>query len=354
MILLIQLFFLCFLGAHDTSGYVSVSRPRPTEILQFQNIPYGEGQGMVLRVFQLDLPGFKDSYNPSLVQTTQDRYTIAFRYDPPWKPGTAKKSKIGLVETNLSFHLVQDPSLIPIPDDHIEDPRLFLYDKKLFMSYTHVRDGYSSCNTSLSDLSRKSSTISCIDLSYKKQRYEKNWTPFVYVNESGVEDLYFAYTLSPFRVLKVKKNLSGALEEQFSAKNWNDSFWKERWGSISGGSQAILVDGKYLCFFHSKFSAWGITWYALGAFLFDGKPPFTPLKVSKTPILFQGIYTSPISKNIYCYPKTNLRVIFPCGLVHAREGHREIIHVTCGENDSAIKIVTFDKEKLFLSMKNCV
>ena len=84
----------------------------------------------------------------------------------------------------------------------------------------------------------------------------------------------------------------------------------------------------------------------MGAYTFEAHPPFRMTSISPYPILFQGIYQAPLhrlaSRYLYC--------IYPAGLVLAKEGEREVLHLSCGENDSAIKIITFDKQKLLSSL----
>jgi hypothetical protein len=45
------------------------------------------------------------------------------------------------------------------------------------------------------------------------------------------------------------------------------------------------------------------------------------------------------------------RVIFPAGFAVEKRPEGDLIHVSCGENDSGIKIVSFRKEALFKSLK---
>jgi hypothetical protein len=39
-------------------------------------------------------------------------------------------------------------------------------------------------------------------------------------------------------------------------------------------------------------------------------------------------------------------VIFPAGVAVEKRDNKHILHVSCGENDCAIKVVTIDYEKL--------
>ncbi len=78
------------------------------------------------------------------------------------------------------------------------------------------------------------------------------------------------------------------------------------------------------------------------SYTFEGKPPFRLTGISKYPILFDGIYDSPI---IHTAPHDK-KIIYPRGFVV--EGN--LLHLACGENDCAVKIVTMDLQKLKQSL----
>ena len=120
------------------------------------------------------------------------------------------------------------------------------------------------------------------------------------------------------------------------------------WGPLRGGTQAQLVDGQYLGFFHSYFiDSRKVAWYLMGAYTFEAEPPFRITGISPYPILFDGIYeTEP--KNTSCLDKY---IIYPAGFVTEERDGKKVIQVTCGENDSAIKVVSFDQEQLLKSLK---
>ncbi|MBX9744839.1 MAG: hypothetical protein K2X08_06490 [Chlamydiales bacterium] len=84
----------------------------------------------------------------------------------------------------------------------------------------------------------------------------------------------------------------------------------------------------------------------MGAYTFKAEPPFTITRMSPQPILFRGIFDTPIANTAQDWK----RVIFPSGFVLEKQQDRELIHLACGENDCAIKIVTFDKKALLDSL----
>jgi predicted GH43/DUF377 family glycosyl hydrolase len=87
----------------------------------------------------------------------------------------------------------------------------------------------------------------------------------------------------------------------------------------------------------------GISWYVMAAYTFEENPPFRITAISPHPILFKGIYDSPILNTAWHYQ----RAVFPAGFVMC-QGQ---IHVALGENDSAVKIVSLDQDALLNSLR---
>lgn len=327
--------------------------PKVTEIPQLQGIPFGEKSGLVTNVFELKVPSLMGVYNPSIVKRG-DRYLIAFRYDYPWSGEGYKKVHLGLMETDTHFEMTKDPVLLDTGNDHSPDPRLFYMDNTLYISYAHLTEWgppYECC-IGLSSINADTlKTEQNFDLLYKKGPREKNWVPFIYKNERGASEMYFVYQFNPFTLVRVAQPLNGSIEHpiapDFVPKRALEA-WEKRWGVIRGGTPAILVDGEYLTFFHSSFQEQSLYWYVFGALTFDSKPPFALKRISACPILFKRIYQAPFA------PQRNpiVRAIFPSGFVEDRQNQRDVLHVLCGENDSAIKVVTLDKEKLFKSLRS--
>jgi hypothetical protein len=85
----------------------------------------------------------------------------------------------------------------------------------------------------------------------------------------------------------------------------------------------------------------------MGAYTFESSSPFRITACSANPIQFKDIYDTEAVNTA----SSDKLVIFPSGAVLAKEEDREVLHVACGENDCAIKMVTFDKEKLLKSLQ---
>ena len=114
------------------------------------------------------------------------------------------------------------------------------------------------------------------------------------------------------------------------------------------GTVVQKIGDEYLGFFHSAFEdSNNFVWYVVGAYTFEAKPPFRITSISNYPIFFDGIYNStPVHT-----ANPLVRCLFPCSFVIENSSGRELIQLSCGENDSHVKIVTIDKKALLKSLK---
>lgn len=169
---------------------------------------------------------------------------------------------------------------------------------------------------------------------------EKNWTPFEYPEGNG--SLYYIYSTSPYHVIKI----DGIAHEKVSLlepptpniyKIWD----KERWGEIRGGTPARRIDDVYLTFFHSTVTLDNNRYYFIGAYIFDAKPPFTIRAITPEPIWFKKIFSTQRGKS---------SLIFPCGFAFGKKKDKTLLHLSCGESDTHIRIISIDKDKFFEKM----
>lgn len=338
-------------GSSPQEGYTKINGPKWSDIESFDGVPLGEKVGIVQDIITLDIPDVKDPYNASMVKTDHG-YTVAFRYDLPWNRIGFKKAKIGLIEVDNFFRPLGEAQFLTL-DDQVEDPRIFSHNNDTYISYTHLTfwGPRYLCNIGLSkvDLSSQKAEESW-DLLFKKGPMEKNWVPFSYTNGKGQSELYFVYSYSPHEIVRVQDPISGIIEHPISpdaTPKKGIAAWTKKWGHLSGGTPAILVDGEYVSFFHSRFRDSSYFWYVMGAITFDSKPPFALKKISQFPIMFKQIYTTPLAKA----RNQALRAIFPGGIALDTQNGKDVFQVICGENDTGIKIVTIDKEALYKNMR---
>lgn len=329
-------------------------------------IPYGEDLGMVKRVVKLDIEGIKSPYNPGFVENDKG-YLIAFRHDvkdrkrflglkTPFRQkiylGNLKmpyRTLISAVQLDASFKPVSSAVRIDTGSDFSEDPRLFEMGEDVYLSYNDIQDNNVESRTiRIAKLDPETLKVQDpINLELNFRRIEKNWVPFIY-EEEGVKKIHFGYYFNPHVVLKMNDPAKSELVHLTQPSHIAIQMmpWDKSWGIVRGGTPSILVDGQYLAFFHSFFKEEGKIWYVMGAYTFEAEPPFRITACSEKPILFKGIYNTKTKNTAF----SRKPCIFPSGIVLTEEEGKEVLHVACGENDCAIKIVTFDKEGLLKSL----
>jgi len=298
---------------------------------------------MILSVKRLDIPGVSSPYNGSIVDVG-DGFCLFFRFDLPKNKEDAASlcSEIGCVRLQSDLTLVEGTlSKIDMKSAHSEDPRVFEHEGAHYLLFN---------DASLAPGGPRSLRLAAIDLETLElgsvtsfeaysRGVEKNWTAFSHGGE-----IHFLYSLCPQKVLKVsdrsRANLS-LVTEGFSHRAAAE--WTSKWGKLRGGTPAKFVDGEYLAFFHSSFEDdLGIRWYVMGAYTFEANFPFHMTGISPEPILFERVYETQLSSTAH----PGVRSIYPAGFT-VKNG---VIYLSCGENDSAIKIVSLDKEKLLADL----
>ena len=295
------------------------------------------------RIIKINIPGLKGAYNPSIVDY-EDGYLMAFRYD-------TYKEPIGLYINDFHQYIgviLLDKHFKPKSPwqlcigDRAYDPRLIKVDEKIYMIFASpapsdpcsvLSSRLNLCTIAYSNEGVSVSDLQPLNVSFQ-QEWEKNWVLFSYNNQ-----LLLEYTISPHVILQPSLPDGVCVELLF---NENNITWP--YGIIRGGTPALLVDDKYLGFFHSsqvdpvskKYT------YYIGAYTFLNAPPFTIEKASPRPFSHPDFYSTPTNA------KTQSQVIFPGRFVIKKNR----IYLCYGENDDAIKIMVLNKKKLFASMQD--
>jgi predicted GH43/DUF377 family glycosyl hydrolase len=317
---------------------------------EFSHVPFGESTGVVVGSKTIEIRGDLTPWNASILKKETGGYHLFFRYDVLEEELKSDfSSHIGYVELDNDFHQTEKEFVtINTQSQFSEDPRVFQANQKTYLVYNDIDRDYSLRNRTmcmreidLHDLTTRDPVFLNLNL----QLTEKNWSPFVYEGSSNSPEIYFEYShLAPRKLLKFSSDLS-FLKSFGECKS---GYWPSLWGSIRGGTPAQKIDDQYLSFFHSSFQdKRGIRWYCMGAYTFESSPPFRITGISHYPILFNGIYKTPHMNT----GDPLKRVIFPCGFVHEKRDEGDLIHVSCGENDSGIIILTLNKGKLLKSLK---
>lgn len=299
-------------------------------------------------IIEIKIPGLEGAYNPSLVDF-EDGFLMAFRYD-------TYKEPIGLYLNDFYQHIgvvLLDKKFKPkgpwqpCIGNRTYDPRLLKVGDTVHMIFaspapsdpnSNLSSRLNLCTLNYSEEGISVSNLNALNVSFQ-EKWEKNWVLFDYRNQ-----LLLEYTISPHVILKPSLTDGSCEEFIFNENNHATKTINWPYGIIRGGTPALLVDGKYLGFFHSskvdphtkKYT------YYIGAYTFLDDPPFTLEKASTSPFFHPDFYSTP--KNA----KTRSHVVFPGGFVV----NNNKIYLCYGENDDAIKIMVLNKKKLFASMRN--
>ncbi len=307
---------------------------------------------VVLGTRTLHIPGVTAPYNASITECPGG-YHLVFRYDfLPNFLSFRSFGNIGLVNLDKNFNLKQDFIRVDTGSRFSEDPRIFLDGDECYLVYNDLINTLSDNRAiHLAKLNPYSGEIeSNVELNPCLREIEKNWAPFVYTEADGSSRFCFEYQICcPRRILKLQEPDNPSILDISSFEFGKDDFpWdSDLWGTPLGGTPARLVDGEYLAFFHSKFidENWFV-WYIAGAYTFEAHPPFRVTAMSPEPIFFEEMYAAPLLNTA----ESNKQVLFPAGFAIEKRGKKSLIHLSCGENDSAIKIVTIDKDELMKTL----
>ena len=317
---------------------------------ELKHLPLGE---LVLKTKKVTIRNVRAPHNASIIKHGSG-YLIFFRYDVKNKRDYS--SYIGCAELDSNFTQTNKEFVkIETLNNHSEDPRVFYMGQEAYLLYVKSEFKKTIYPPFVSTMN-----LACIDLNNYRIKFkteldphfnsiEKNWSPFIYTQKTGHSHLYFQYSLNPHKILFLQDPQVNYLTTLSKDDSTPTSQWeKAGWGVLRGGTPAIKIGNNYLAFFHSSFlGKEGLIWYSMGAYTFESQPPFRITAISPYPILFPGIYDS-VSLNT---AEARKRVIFPTSFVIEEKNGKELIHLSCGENDSAIKIVTIDKEILLKSLK---
>jgi predicted GH43/DUF377 family glycosyl hydrolase len=338
-------------------------------------LPLADSNGIVLNTKTVNIRQVIDPYNASIIEHGSG-YLCFFRYDvirfdeflemsPPKQTFSPiyipsydhahlpYRAYIGVVKLDHQFNQTDEECITIDTGTHTsEDARVVKVGDEVYLVYNDLKGSDRARSMHVACLNLEDFSVKfCTDLKLDMNHIEKNWSPFEYIGDDNQPQLMFEYRVSPHKILSLPNPQVGDLHFLLF-KDYIPPFtvpWNERqWGEICGGTPPQKIGDQYLGFFHSHFTDFfGHLWYVMGAYTFSASPPFNLTAISQYPIMFKGIYEA-IPGNA---AHLNKKVIFPCGFVIKEENGKEVIHLSCGENDAAIKILTLDKEQLLKSLK---
>ncbi len=314
-------------------------------------------QGFCLETKRIEVPDYPFAFNPSIVRWN-GRLLMSFRIIPNRKQPF--NSEIGLVFLNDDFQPISRPQLLALRDEYslapcrAEDARLITFGDQLYMVYDdniepHLSKGGFRMFIAQIHYDGEHFIADPVELlnqfeGESREVREKAWVPFDYQGR-----LLLAYSINPHRIFYPRLNGNGICDTIAQSKfclSWN-------WGTLRGGTPALLEEEGYLGFFHSSIemaSAYTggnpITHYFMGAYVFSKEPPFQILKISPEPIIgkhfYKGTYYNPYWKPIRC--------VFPCGYVR----DEKYIWISYGRQDHECWIAKLDKKGLLESLVEAI
>ncbi len=312
------------------------------------NVTCAQQLGIVKKVRTIDLDPIFAPYNPSIIENEEGGYHIFFRYDVPkdsWKLHPFY-SYIGYAELDSEFAPKKITEKLNTNSLYSEDPRIVKVGKDFFLSWNDkiLKSKVYSRTIHTGKWNPKNYKLDYItNLDQHIKPVEKNWVPFERW-EKNEPYLGFVYGIQPHKILSVPSPKENQVDHLISKGDsaLNDLEWTKLWGSLCGGTTARLVDNEYISFFHSYFKEDEKIWYVMGAYTFQAEAPYKITSITPYPVMFEGIYESPFVNTADASKHT----IYPSGIALEKKGKKQLLHVSCGENDCAVKIITIDYEKL--------
>lgn len=207
--------------------------------------------------------------------------------------------------------------------EQYEDPRPILYAGKLILVVNDPQQHKCKNKMALMILSLKTleqniSSIApeiVVPLVYPSNRIEKNWMPFVFKDE-----LFFIYQINPHVILKCDIHTGQCIKIAETVNNCIPS------GLRGGTPPKQLNKDYYITFGHVKKKIFGIKQiYTTVAYLYEARPPFSIVKVSKE-FFIDNDFEKNKFKNI---------IQFASGL----DIHDEKLYLTFGHNDCVSKML---------------
>lgn len=237
-------------------------------------------------------------------------------------------------------------SYYKFPLSKVADPRLVVTGgQTVLLSYSK----YHSCVSSehiagniIMDLRDPQRKIFCGDPIRISPRNlnsrQKNWMPF-----SWNDKVLFVANVSPHDVYECRTDLPEYSIRKYLTK-WDSENWpwnQKSWfypGGFRGNTNAVRMDdGNYLGTFHTSTQIGRTVHYDNGFYIFEGNPPFRPIRMSTKTYLPAESAVEPHFRKagiILC--------TFPCGLMI--RGDKVVI--SYGDNDSSVKIVETTMEEV--------
>lgn len=232
-------------------------------------------------------------FNPSLLRW---KGRLLFAYRTGWE---GAQIHVATLSDNLvPLEVASLPLSHPKANYGREDPRLFVHQGKLHVSYIGVQGVRGGIVTNQM-YARLSDDLKVEEIFYPhyagRAAWEKNWQFF-----SSGDVLYAVYSVSPHRILKVEKNTATLVHQ-------SQADWKWSGGYLRGGASPVLVGDRWVSWFHGAKQIAGWRFYNVGVYTFSATAPFQILSATPDPLAWAELRTKPT--DVWA------AVVFPCGAV---------------------------------------
>lgn len=187
-----------------------------------------------------------------------------------------------------------------------EDPRLFIHNGRLHVSYVGVEHGPGIFRTNVLYAKLRDDLV--VETVYAPQvpdrhpaRWEKNWAFF-----SSQGRLYFIYSINPHVIYRVEGE---RIVERFETPNafpWSGGYQR-------GGASPVWHEDRWWHWYHGGHDlagGWPTRRYNVGVYTFEDAPPFRITSSLPDPVYTANPSTRPSDQ--YC------DVVFPCGAMFER------------------------------------
>lgn len=277
-------------------------------------------------------------YNGSLIEW-QGKYLLAYRWHK-----NGKQTVLAVAELDDKYNVTRNRGVL-LNEKSAEDPRLFIYQDSLWISYV-ASDWPANpphCVTKYGRLVATPKDWEIHDL-HQPIHGKNDWTALVknLVFFECAEKLFAIFQGSPQQSV-IELDASHVRDVHHSdMPHW-------AWGHVRGGCIAPqLYRGKLLRFFHSRLdNETPLPWYHryyIGVALMEPEPPFKTIALSSEPIIRASEEDELTSRERASCPHYKPKVAFPMGVV-ARDGGW---HLSIGVNDSAVAVLRIEEQHLKL------
>lgn len=245
-----------------------------------------------------------------------------------------------------------------------QDPRfLVLDDSNIVISYTYstpdsrVRMGFAEIHAENNIISL-SHVHPFIHADAGGNQNHKNWTPFLF-NKS----VCYIQSINPLHVVTIgqpsifgKYNAINDREVQATTISIVPEVslpWS--FGHLRGGSNALLLDDKYVSFFHTCHFIPGnaLKTYFMGAFTFTSTAPFRMLAISPVPLVDPSLYAvawNPLKNRMIDYVVFPMSIFFEEGSDENNSTADRHIVLTFGHQDHTAQTARINVKKLLDSL----